>query len=52
LKAVTGPDHDRLFECAVFHGGKELGRGKGKSKKVAESNAAVAALQNLKQATL
>ncbi len=45
VERVTGPDHDRLFECAVFHGGRELGRGRGKSKKAAESQAARAALQ-------
>lgn len=43
--AVTGPDHDRSFECAVFHKGVEIGRGKGKSKKLAESQAAAAALE-------
>ncbi len=47
LQAVTGPDHDRNFECAVFHSGIELGRGKGKSKKTAESEAALAALKSL-----
>ena len=47
LLSVTGPDHDRVFECAVLHGGVELGRGKGKSKKAAESEAAVAALRAL-----
>lgn len=45
LTFVSGPDHDRLFECAVYHHGAELGRGKGKSKKTAESEAALAALQ-------
>lgn len=44
---ATGPDHDRVFECAVFHAGIELGRGTGKSKKAAESQAALAALQRL-----
>lgn len=47
--SVTGPDHDRLFECAVFHDGHELGRGKGKSKKSAESEAALAALRTLQK---
>jgi ribonuclease III len=47
LTHSTGPDHDRVFECAVFHGGIELGRGKGKSKKAAEREAALAALQSL-----
>lgn len=44
----SGPDHDRLFECAVFHRGIELGRGRGKSKKEAESQAALAALVKLR----
>jgi len=47
LAGATGPDHDRDFECVVFHGGVELGRGKGKSKKAAESEAAVAALKGI-----
>jgi len=45
---ATGPDHDRDFECVVTHGGMELGRGLGKSKKAAESEAAIAALKKLK----
>lgn len=49
LKAVSGPDHDREFECAVYHNGSELGRGRGKSKKAAESEAALSALRNLRQ---
>jgi ribonuclease-3 len=44
MESVSGPDHDRVFECAVFHRGVELGRGTGKSKKTAESEAAAAAL--------
>lgn len=47
LTSVSGPDHDRLFECRVKHDGIELGRGLGKSKKEAESMAALAALKNL-----
>lgn len=49
LTSVSGPDHDRIFECAVFHSGLELGRGKGKSKKAAESEAALTALQTLRK---
>jgi ribonuclease-3 len=48
--SATGPDHDRLFECTVHHGGIELARGFGKSKKTAESEAALAALLKLRQA--
>jgi ribonuclease-3 len=50
LTYVSGPDHDRVFECAVFHQGIELGRGQGKSKKEAESHAALAALTKLRKA--
>jgi ribonuclease-3 len=46
--AATGPDHDRVFECTVHHGGAELARGQGKSKKAAESEAALAALARLR----
>ena len=46
--SATGPDHDRSFECAVLYKGDEIGRGSGKSKKVAESQAAAAALEQLR----
>lgn len=46
--SATGPDHDRLFECVVQHGGVELARGQGKSKKAAESEAAFLALKRLR----
>jgi ribonuclease-3 len=45
--SATGPDHDRVFECVVQHEGVELARGRGKSKKAAESDAALAALKKL-----
>jgi ribonuclease-3 len=48
LEHASGPDHDRVFECAVYHQGVELGRGCGKSKKEAESEAALAALKRLR----
>jgi len=51
LTSMTGPDHDRLFECAVIYQGAELARGQGKSKKEAESQAAWAALQALRKKT-
>jgi ribonuclease III len=47
--SATGPDHDRVFECTVHHGGTELARGQGKSKKAAESEAAMAALSRLRE---
>lgn len=46
--AATGPDHDRSFECAVLHRGEVIGRGVGKSKKLAESQAAATALEQLR----
>lgn len=45
---VMGPDHDRVFECVVLHESHELGRGIGKSKKAAETEAALTALNRLK----
>jgi ribonuclease-3 len=45
----SGPDHDRMFECTVHHAGLELARGAGKSKKAAESEAALAALKKLRE---
>jgi len=48
LTFTSGPDHDRVFECAVFHQSLELGRGRGKTKKEAESQAALAALRSLR----
>jgi ribonuclease III len=49
VASATGPDHDRVFECTVHHAGKELARGRGKSKKAAESEAALAALTKLRE---
>ena len=48
LVSAEGPDHDRNFICAVFHRGTELGRGAGKSKRAAESDAALNALRKLR----
>lgn len=49
--STTGPDHDRVFECTVHHEGRELARGRGKSKKEAESDAALQALTKLRSET-
>jgi ribonuclease III len=49
---VTGPDHDRVFECAVFFRNQEIGRGQGKSKKAAESRAAGEAMERYKSGEL
>lgn len=42
-----GPDHDKKFTAKVEADGKELAYGKGKSKKLAEMDAAKHALENL-----
>ncbi len=44
---VTGPDHDRRFAVEVRLGGAVVGRGSGKSKKAAETEAARSALAKL-----
>ncbi|EEF60554.1 ribonuclease III [Pedosphaera parvula] len=49
--STSGPDHDRVFECIVQHNGVELAHGRGKSKKEAESAAALAALLELRGVT-
>ena len=46
ILAVTGPDHDRLYEAAVSWNGQVLGNGSGRSKKDAEIEAARAAIRN------
>lgn len=43
----AGPDHDKQFEAAVVFRDRELGRGRGRSKKQAEQEAARLALQGL-----
>ena len=48
LLSASGPAHDRKFEVAVLQAGKELGRSTGGSKKEAESRAASAALDRLR----
>ncbi|MFC1909494.1 ribonuclease III [Chloroflexota bacterium] len=45
--ASTGPDHDRRFTVEVIAGDTVLGSGSGKSKKLAETEAAFSALKNL-----
>jgi len=45
----SGPPHQKQFTSEASHHGKILGRGKGRSKKEAEQNAAAAALDTLKK---
>ncbi len=47
LVEAVGPDHDKRFTVEVRAGDTVLGRGSGKSKKVAETEAARAALEQL-----
>ena len=47
LVEATGPYHDRTFTMEVRLGGTVLGRGSGRSKKAAESEAARSALERL-----
>jgi len=51
LVSATGPDHDRTFDCVVRYQGRELAHGQGKSKKEAESAAALAALLQIRNET-
>ncbi len=44
---VSGPPHDRTFTAEVVVGGAQVGTGTGPSKKVAEMNAAAAAIESL-----
>ena len=47
LVETTGPDHDRTFTVEVMTGDTVLGRGIGSSKKLAETDAARSALEQL-----
>ena len=47
LVSETGPDHDKVFTVEVVINGKSMGRGTGKSKKIAETEAARLALAAL-----
>ena len=48
LVEATGPDHKKEFVTEILVDGEALGRGKGKSKKAAESQAARAAWEKLR----
>lgn len=45
----TGPAHNKLFEMEVFHNGKTLGKGKGRTKKEAEQKSAFSALKKIRK---
>lgn len=46
-RAESGPDHNKSYTCVCIVGGKELGEGTARSVKLAESEAARAALEAL-----
>jgi ribonuclease III len=50
LVAEVGPDHDKTFQVECLLDGRAAGRGEGRSKKVAEQEAAAAALVELERA--
>ena len=50
IDSEQGPAHDRSFVAVAEVGGKELGRGEGKTKKSAEQEAALQALEALGEA--
>lgn len=50
LEAAEGPDHRKLFRVSVWLGERMVGSGEGRSKKEAEREAALAALQIAEQA--
>lgn len=47
LVGESGPDHEKRFEVAVVVDEKEIARASGRSKKIAEQNAAALALESL-----
>ena len=51
LIEATGPDHDRIFTVEVAVDDKVMGRGSGKSKKLAETDAARSALESFSDIT-
>jgi ribonuclease-3 len=48
LVEATGPDHSKQFTAEILVEGEALGRGTGKNKKDAESQAAKAAWEKLR----
>lgn len=49
IVAEAGPDHEKMFVTEITVGGKVLGKGAGKSKKISEQEAAKLALIELQQ---
>jgi ribonuclease-3 len=49
IEAEAGPPHDRSFEAVAEVDGEEIGRGSGRTKKAAEQEAAMQALEVLEE---
>ena len=49
LAGESGPDHNKEFSALAMLDGKEIGQGRGRTKKEAEQNAAKRALEELKK---
>ncbi len=49
LKEKVGPDHDPMFYVEALYQGKVIGEGSGKSRKIAEQNAARVAYEGMKK---
>lgn len=47
LKSKNGPDHSPTFAVEAYYEGKAIGSGSGKNRKIAEQNAAKAALEGM-----
>ena len=52
LVSESGPDHDKCFVTEIAVAGKILGKGKGRTKKQSEQEAAKQALHKLQQTGL
>ena len=48
IMETKGPDHDRMFTAEVIVGNTVFGRGYGKSKKIAQTEAAYSVLEKMK----
>jgi ribonuclease-3 len=49
IMETNGPEHNKMFHAEVTLGGKQIGKGKGYTKKAAEQEAAYAALVHMTQ---
>ncbi len=49
VENVTGPDHQKVYECSCYIGDKKYETGKGRSKKAAEQEAAEQTMTAIKE---